>query len=305
MGCCSIFVLGPRWLAAAAALLLAVALAFPGDAAARSWSANGAGAEIVIGDCVDCGDDIGMMVMCRGAGPAQVTLHWAAVPEGEDGAVLPVVIDIDGVSFTREATTVDFSQIGFTPQFDLYPDDPLIDALLGGLRATVSFSGGTAEIGLRGSRRAFDAFKSNCPWEAAGEKMQDAFGAAWAFHLDERNRGTLVFGVPETDDTIVSAICAEGSGVASVEFFAGPEIAGAGIPVQVVVAAEAGPQSIAALANDQGRPVATVGAHDALWAAFAAPGPIAITVGGRSAGSVASLAGRADAEAFFLHCGLT
>ena len=56
----------------------------------REWAAGGDSEQIVITDCRDCGDDIGMMVECRGkTQPANVTVHWAASNTGREGNTNP------------------------------------------------------------------------------------------------------------------------------------------------------------------------------------------------------------------------
>lgn len=293
--------------------------AAPG-ASARTWSANGDGAEITLTDCSDCGDDIGMLVACRGVSrPAEVTVHWAASDDGEDGASAPLAVEVDGARFSYPATTVYYGAIGYTPQFDLYPDDPLVEALQHGRRARFRFNGATAEIGLSGSRAAFQAFEAECPWRgtralepgpdapddvAPGDSGAGEGGAVWSFYRDEQSVGTLIFGVPETDDTTMALSCAQGSSVASIELFAAPALAGAGVPVVVTLAGPGGTHSLTALSNAQGRPVATVGAGDPVWSALAGPGAIAIAiaVAGQPAGRIDSLPENA-ADDFFAHCG--
>ena len=147
-------------------LLLMVALATSTlQAAEREWSAVGRNETISIADCADCDEDIGMMVECKGPGlAANVTVNWAAVENGEEGAVLPISLTVDNHTFTYQATTVQYGLIGYTPQFALSPGDPVIEAMQGGRTVVVRFSGSDTEISLKGSRRSFDLFKSNCGW---------------------------------------------------------------------------------------------------------------------------------------------
>ncbi len=151
-----------------------VLVSIPADAASRTWAASGDGKEIVVADCRDCGDDIGMMVVCRGADqPAEVIIHWGAVEKGQEGAVLPILLDIDGQAFKRQATTQYFGQIGYTPQFQMDRVDPLIAALQSGHNVRVTFSGQTTEISLRGSHRALGIFKSHCGWNRSAIPPDD------------------------------------------------------------------------------------------------------------------------------------
>lgn len=138
-------------------------------AAPRTWSTTGANQQIGVADCTDCGDNIGMLIQCRGPGqPALVTVHWAAVENGQEGAVLPIQFVINAQVLSYEATTKYYGQIGYTPEFKLAPGDPLIEAFSAGKTALVKYAGGDIEISLRGSRRSLQTFASHCGWIKAG-----------------------------------------------------------------------------------------------------------------------------------------
>ena len=61
-----------------------------------------------------------------------MTVNAAASQTGEDGAEAPFTIVIDGDSFTRNARTVEYGMIGFTPEFSMARDDPIVEALQAG-----------------------------------------------------------------------------------------------------------------------------------------------------------------------------
>jgi hypothetical protein len=174
-----------------------------------------AGDQIVLSDCRDCSDDIGMMVTCRGAQrPAEVTVHRAAVENGQEGAVLPIVLTIDkGQIFERQATTRYFGLIGYTPEFPLERDDPLIATLQAGYSLKINFSGQTTELTLRGSRSAFDIFRAQC----GGNQTATPPGneAKWLVQTypagdSDRFKTFLTYGIPETDAIVFSASCESG-----------------------------------------------------------------------------------------------
>jgi len=149
---------------AAAMLTLAVGAA-PADAQSRTWSATNTENDIVLTDCRDCGDDIGLIVKCQGPGrPARVFVPWAAVENGEKGGAAEVTIAIDGKTHIRRGTTDYWGMVGYLPRFELGPNDPLVEALQAGQTARISFAGQTTDIGLRGSRIAFRIFKAHCDW---------------------------------------------------------------------------------------------------------------------------------------------
>jgi hypothetical protein len=152
-------------------LVLFVAVCWlPASAQDRTWSATGRGTDIAVTDCRDCGDDIGMMISCKGLGqPAEVLVHWAAQRDGVEGAPAPLTIQIDGTTFRYAARTMRMEQIGYPPAFSLAPGDPLIAALQAGRQATVRFGDSATHISLGGARKALDTFKTHCGWSRAGK----------------------------------------------------------------------------------------------------------------------------------------
>lgn len=182
-------------------------------AASRSWSTSGGGEKIMLTDCRDCGDDIGMMVVCRGAEqPAMVSVHWAAVATGQEDAALPIVLNIDGQSFKRQAVTHYFGQIGYTPEFELDRNDSLIAALQSGRYLKVSFGDQTTELALQGSHDAFEIFKTHCGWSPTTPPISDAkwFVQTYSSEDSGQPKTFLIFGTPETDAIAFSASCEKG-----------------------------------------------------------------------------------------------
>lgn len=151
--------------------VIAVSLVTATQASAYSdiWSVTGVYENIVATDCRDCGEDIGVLIACTGNGlPARVTVNAAAAQTGRDGAFAPVTFSVDGRSFTYTAKTVEYGLIGFTPEFLVAYDDPLIPALQAGRDAFVIFNGQQSRIGLKGSRSALNIFKAHCGWTPQG-----------------------------------------------------------------------------------------------------------------------------------------
>lgn len=256
-----------------------LAVSDEGRAQAREWSANGFKESVVVADCRDCGDDIGMMVECRGqTQPALVTVHWAAAETGRDLATTPVTIEIDGEVFQRNGTTVYFGQLGYVPTFELRPNDPLLAALQQGGSANISSGPGSTSISLRGSGEAFEVFKVHCGWNRLPANNQGGFnqpqgnqptsnqpqgqpagvpgtdtantanedGSKWfIIEFDAANSGktgaSLVFGIPETDAIAINATCEAGNPGPFVPVMALVDLGGMpnGLPVQVQVRAGA------------------------------------------------------------------
>lgn len=412
-----------------------------GSAQTRVWSAGGGqGNGSAATDCTDCGDDIGMMLTCPGGGrAAEVTVHWAATENGVEGQQLPVVFRIDRQVFRFTATTKNYGQIGYTPEFSLSPNDPLVEGLQGGQNAIITFQGQNTTISLKGSRGALDIFRAECGWNNFGQQQpqqnnaggqvnaqpqaltvvrqadpqpaQDvtvnlynqrnakvdyyyidqngapqylfslspgqsvaqpsrpglelAFGvdgqefatylttsaslqefylnepgaaarpggggqvvsaptrpqnqaeqnnAMWKYYPNNRGPGeertthTLVYGVPETDDSIVMATCTSTFGRPPdlrVEFMAGPALA-ANSAATVTIASNDGTQTANGLATQQGRVVAVARNSGQQiqnwWNTFLAPGMISLMVNGEAAGIVDSMGQSTEAGAFYTAC---
>lgn len=257
-------------------LAFTLALTDEGWAQRRAWAATGYQQSVVIADCRDCGDDIGMMVECRGPNrPALVTVHWAASESGRENASTPVSIEIDGEVFQRNGTTVYFGQLGYVPTFEVSPNDPVIAALQEGGSANISSGGGRANISLRGSGDAFEIFKVHCGWNrqsagnnggvsqpqanqptstqpqgqkpgAPGSETANEDGSKWfIIEYDAATSGktgaSLVFGIPETDAIAINATCEAGNPGPFVPVMALVDLGGMpnGLPVQVEVRAGA------------------------------------------------------------------
>ena len=160
------------------AMLLSTAVSASAWSYEALWSTTGENEEIVAVDCSDCEEELGIIIACEGSGePAEVTVNAAASQTGEDGAEAPFTIVIDGESFARDARTVEYGMIGFTPEFSMARDDPIVEALQAGQqRARVEFNGEVSHINLKGAREALDRFKTDCGWTEmdAPEEQQPA-----------------------------------------------------------------------------------------------------------------------------------
>jgi len=199
----------------------------------REWMATGYLEEVVLTDCHNCGDDIGMIVACQGAeNPALVSLNWAATESASPATLL--TIEVDGQTFERSVSTVNNGMLGQVPQFNLQRNDPLIDALNKGNVAKINFGNVRTQIGLRGSKNAFEIFNVHCGWnqpienttqvsppmkktehsEAGSDNpaSENPNGAIWhtsEYFDDQKNRSVrdLIFGIPETDAIALIASC--------------------------------------------------------------------------------------------------
>lgn len=151
-------------LAVAALCLIAGTLSAAAEAAEpRMWTASGSGTDVIVTDCRDCGDDVGVIISCKGADhAAEVVVPWAAMPKGVEGTLAPVTIQVGRESRSYPARTLRLDAIGYPPAFTIDTHDPLLAALQSGERATIRFGGATATISLRGARAAIDAFRMRC-----------------------------------------------------------------------------------------------------------------------------------------------
>lgn len=166
-------VTGIRRTVAAGTVMLATALATaPGAEAQRSWSTSGSYGNIVIADCSNCDEDIGITIACKGQGqPAEVTVHWAAVQSGQEGAILPIEIDTGAQFYSFQARTAYFGLTGYTPVFQLPSGHPMIGAMQSAHNMRIRFGGQAVDISLNGSRFVIDIFKSHCGWQTVNTQQ--------------------------------------------------------------------------------------------------------------------------------------
>jgi len=199
----------------------------------RQWSLELHSDYIALLDCMDCGDDIGAVLECRGQGkPARLSIFWAAV-DSDDALDAALTLEAGGEVFERSAETTYAGQIGQFPQIRIGPDDPLIAALEAGSEMQVSFANVETSIGLNGFESAFAEFDRACPWhrDRGDSESEQDFGAGsnqaggcadaasdgpcWMFtEYTEADSGasmaSLSFGIPETDAIAFQATCAPG-----------------------------------------------------------------------------------------------
>lgn len=274
------------------------------NAQSREWSASGLNQKIVVADCRDCGDDIGMMVECRGqTQPALVTVHWAASETGQDQAATRVSVEADGQFFRRKGRTAYFGQIGYVPTFELRPNDPMIAALQAGRSVRISSGNGQADISLRGSREAFDIFKVHCGWNKLtgnaqsgtnqpqgnkptgqlpnnagtnGTEVPNQDGTQWfVTEYDAATNGksgaSLTFGIPETDAIALNATCEAGNPGPYIPIMTLVDIAGRphGVPAQIQVQAggfqQAFQGTVSALSEEYAGVQIAVPVDDPFW----------------------------------------
>ena len=152
---------------ATAVAFLAVSLAAPlaAEDDERVWSVTSDGEFTAAADCSDCEEDVGVLLTCQSRGqPAEMTIYWAAVDDGVEGAPAEVVLAVDGRSMRYTGTTEYQGMVGYVPKLAIAPDDPLIERLSAGTTLRVVYAGEESDISLRGSRQALTAFATRCGW---------------------------------------------------------------------------------------------------------------------------------------------
>jgi len=274
----------------------------------RQWGLTGTYGEIVASDCVDCGDDVGITIMCQGdRSNAHVEVPFVAATRFSEGA-LPITLTTDrGESFSFEGSYGRRGLVGYVPEFELPANHPLVDALASASTLQVSAGGLDAYLGLAGSRQAMTIFAAHCGWTQMPAYVADAQGddgpgsdARWmieqAVARDGTERLSLAFGIPETDAVLLTAVCDAGLGTATVEVavdFGGlPDAA----PTDLQIATRSGrftyPGTVFFASEEAAGVRIVVGGKAPLWRALQATDAVGFSING---GPVSSLtAGEQD-----------
>lgn len=191
-------------------------VAQPRRSAPRNWGIHDNNGKISVADCSrDCGQTINFLMVCQANGQsAMVNMPSVGTQNGPTGSIRPLRLLIDGQSFTYQARLSRAGIFGHVPGFRLDPEDPVIEALQAGSRVQVEFDGQRRDFGLRGSRKALDAFKAQCGWTGAPTQQTANRGPKPFWYgnqyIDDRTGqmvSSLTFGVPETDAAAVHASC--------------------------------------------------------------------------------------------------
>lgn len=304
-------------------LVLVLASCLPSFVTAqeRIWISEGLRGDIVARDCAGCDEDIGIMIACQGeGGPALISVPFAASNERpDDGSRITFRLDRD--EFTYEATIDEQGAVGFVPQFGVRPNDPLIGALQSAREARVTFEGRETRIGLRGSGSALEIFKAHCAWtgipfdpsplvaDRAGDVPVD--GPTWFTSQYANEAGApmiaLVYGVPESDNILLVATCAAGTGARSVTFNlsldTGAAPPGATVDALISVAGNAYtyPGKVYAESSEDAGLSFDVGSRAPLWGGLRSGGDLkfgiagGVSVGGSAMGAATSVTTFTDA----------
>ncbi len=201
----------------------------------RIWGSAGSGIAVTAFDCADeeCAGDLGVVVVCQGAGlPLRMEVPWLATDGGVEGDRGPLTINIEGQRFTYTATKGPDGMVGHVPGFQLYHDDPLIEAMQAGHAMELGFEGQSTSIGLTSSRAALDRVKAECPADA-GSNEAYWFSASGRDPATGAQTATLTLGIPETDAVGFYAECpARGNGNVTINLIGfGDPVRGANVNV--------------------------------------------------------------------------
>lgn len=184
----------------------------------RVWGTHENGKSLSVADCSrDCKRTINFLMICQGIGnPALVSFPSAGGDIGPVGGIRPLGLFVDGQRFSYQARLSAPGRFGYVPSLQIYPNDPVIEALQAGSQVRVDFDGGEHEFGLTGSRKALDEFQSRCGWNGAATAPQQPVGVGslpqWfaSQYTDDRTGqrvSALSYGIPESDATAVHASC--------------------------------------------------------------------------------------------------
>jgi hypothetical protein len=292
--------------------------------AQRTWHVSGQGSLVVATDCSDCEEDTGIMFACRGLGrPADVSVPGAAVDRRPGGRRNKIEFFVDGLGMTYNAEIERQGLVGYVPILRVRQNDPLIERLAAGSSLRVVFGGRSSNISLRGSRAALAAFASQCAWSNAKALAQPLPSGGpgepnppsglpqastapstpvtgpvasaerptmrWQFYSGRGGEPSrLIFGVPETDDSVLAASCLPGATRALIELLASPSGLEAGRPVQIGVHSSRGVEGVRGVVNQAGRATFSSEPDGRLLSTLQAGGVATFSVEGRPAGFVES-----------------
>jgi len=292
--------------------------------AQRAWHVSGQGSFVTAADCRDCDEDVGILFECRGLGrAADVSVPAVAVERRPSGRRNKIEFFVDGLGMSYDAEVERQGLVGYVPKLRVRQSDPLIERLAAGSTLRVAFAGRSSKITLRGARAALAAFASQCAWsnakalaqpladagpaDAQGEagRSQPATPAAasvtgpvasaerpamrWQYYAGRRGEASrLIFGVPETGDTVLVASCLPGATRALVELLASPSGLEPGRPVQIGVHSSRGIEGVRGVVNQSAHATFSSEPSSRLWSALQGGGAATFSVEGRPAGFVES-----------------
>ena len=111
---------------------------------------------VTVTDCQDCGDDIGILLVCQGEGrAAKMSIPFQA--QGSDPAIkgaAEIQFIIDGVAYQTGATFESQEMLGFVPYVSLPRFSALAEAMRAGNIMDVQLSGRQNSVLSHGFRRS-------------------------------------------------------------------------------------------------------------------------------------------------------
>ena len=148
--------------ALAAGLMMAVCHV---PANAQTWSSSDEGGEVRTGPTYEF-DYSGLLLRCeRSTGRLHLRLD-GSTGRYIEGSVQPLILSVAGREFRLEGIVFP-SELGENYSFEIEPKaammNPLLDALAAGLSATVVTPNDRYEVPLKGSQRAIERFRQDCP----------------------------------------------------------------------------------------------------------------------------------------------
>jgi len=149
------------------AMAVVAVMTLPAAARTERWSVTGTGTDATVTDCMDCEEDIGLLVRCGASGaPATLSVLFQALEKAPaEGAEPPVMVfAVDGEPYSYVPEFELWGMIGHVPKIPLKPSDPLVEALRAGRSVSITLDAFAVELPLKGSSAALAAFARTCPW---------------------------------------------------------------------------------------------------------------------------------------------
>lgn len=173
------------------------------------WSATISGGAITASDCRNCEEEASVRFVCD-VGRQTVKMHVYSLSTDTKSTTENMGVGFsfaDGRTYSHAVDLVEMGLVGFVPVVDLDIHSQTILSLKKYHNVTVTYGNRSSEIGLRGSAYAIEKFAQACSTFAGGRQTDPKLIWFSANYDAGETLSTLTYGVPESDNALLSARC--------------------------------------------------------------------------------------------------